>query len=141
MRIAAGLIDGDGIPVQKLGVVDGSSILTTFGTIKTLEDRPYNGDRWLLVGWEHSFRTVPFELLGWDWAIRRHWNLLIHGAHGVSKFDSFDASTEPLLTMSDGWHHEIGFSLSGILTALRLDTAYRLDEPGFRLGISMARIF
>lgn len=137
IRLAAGHIRGNAVPVQKLGIVDGSSILTTFGTIKTLRDRPYEGDRWALLAWDHTFRTVPFELMGWNWAVRRHWNVIVHGAHGAT---SIQSSTYAVAT-SKGVHHELGISLSGLFTAGRLDAAWRLDEPGFRLSFSIARIF
>ena len=140
-RLDAGILGGDSIPLQRLGIIDGSSVLTTFGTIKTLADRPYEGDRWVLLAWEHSFRTVPFELLGWDWALKRHWTVLVHGAHGYASLDSYSGANRDLLVSTDGSHHELGISLSGLFTGARLDTAFRLDKPGFRMGISVARIF
>ena len=139
LRVVAGAAAGT-VPVQKMGIVDGASMLTNFGSIKTLENAPYEGDRWALLAWEHSFRTVPFEWMDWDWPIRKHWNVIVTGAHGWSDVQDYDLSEGPVY-VSDGIHHEVGLSLSGIFTVLRIDSSWRLDQPGFRFGFSMARIF
>lgn len=138
VRLVMGKVWGDA-PIQRLGIVDGSSTLTTFGALKTNDHPPYTGEEWGLVAWEHTFRTVPFERLGWDWAVRRHWSVILTGGHGWSQSDR--ALGAGRLHLGGSWHHEAGISLSGLFTALRVDTSWRLDEPGFRIGISTARIF
>ena len=138
VRFVAGNVWGDA-PIQRLGIVDGSSTLTTFGALKTNDHPPYTGERWGLFAWEHSFRTVPFERLGWDWAVRRHWGLIVTGGHGWT--DSDRALGSGRLHLAGNWHHEAGVSLSGLFTAFRVDTSWRLDAPGFRIGLSTARIF
>ncbi|MEX0748214.1 MAG: hypothetical protein WD275_09465, partial [Rhodothermales bacterium] len=40
----------------------------------------------------------------------------------------------------DSFHHEIGISLSGVFGLFRIDATRRLDEPGFTMGIGVARI-
>ena len=138
VRIKGGQVWGDA-PVQRLGTIDGSSSLTTFGAIKTVDGPPYVGDQWGLLAWEHTFRTVPFEWIGWRSAVERHWSVIVHGAHGWSD----RKSTTPIgyTGLNGQWHHEAGISLSGLFTMFRLDAAWRLDSPGFRIGLSAARIF
>lgn len=142
VRLVAGLATSQA-PPQRWGAVDGATILSTFGSLKTTDHPPYVGNQWLLLAWEHSFRTVPFEWMDWGWAIQRQWNVIVHGASGWSRFQG----TDPAVLVSTGavsapaGHHEIGLSLSGLFTMFRLDTAWRLDHPGFRVGISAARIF
>ena len=139
MHVLAGSVFGS-VPVQKLGIVDGSPIFTTFGGLKTAKNPPYQGDRWALLAWEHTFRTIPFELIGWEWAIKQHWNVILHGAHGWTSFEDYEPEGVPVFD-SDGVHNALGFSLSGLFTILRLDASWRLDEPGFRFGFSVARLF
>ncbi len=139
VHVLAGSVFGT-VPVQKLGIVDGSPTFTTFGGLKTAKNPPYQGDRWALLAWEHTFRTVPFELIGWEWAIKKHWNVILHGAHGWTSFENYEPAGIPVFE-SDGVHNELGFSLSGLFTLLRLDASWRLDEPGFRFGFSVARLF
>ena len=142
IRLVAGLATSQA-PPQRWGAVDGASLLPVFGNLKTAEDPPYVGNQWFLLTWEHSFRTIPFEWMNWEWAVRRQWNVLVHGASGWSRFQGMDSRAlvnTSALAAPDG-HHEIGLSLSGLLTILRLDAAWRLDEPGFRVGLSAARVF
>jgi hypothetical protein len=142
VRFVAGLATSKA-PSQRWGAVDGATILSTFGSLKTAEHPPYAGNQWVLLAWEHAFRTLPFEWLDWDWALRRHWNVLIHGASGWSRFQGVDAgrlARTGAVAAPDG-HHEVGLSLSGLFTVLRVDTAWRLDAPGFRVGASIARVF
>ena len=137
-RLVVGRIWGEA-PIQRLGIVDGASTLTTFGALKTNDHPPYTGDRWALIAWEHTFRTVPFERLGWDWAVRRHWNVILTAGHGRSQSDHALGAGRAQTGAS--WHHEAGVSLSGLFTAFRVDASWRLDAPGFRIGIATARIF
>ena len=137
LRLVAGTVRGNNIPIQKLGIVDGSSFHTTFGSIKTLDTIPYRGSTWGLVAWEHTFRTLPFELVGWNWAVERHWNVIVHGAHGKT---TLNRPREGVHT-SPGMHQELGVSLSGLFTLLRIDAAWRLDQKDFRVGVGVARLF
>lgn len=137
IRVVGGRVWGDHIPNQKLGAIDGLTELSLFGGIKTLGTRPYVGDTWGLVAWEHTFRTVPFEIIGFDWAIKKHWNVLVHGAHGKTT----NQSSSSVVKNSNGIHSELGVSLSGLFSLFRLDATWRVDEPGFRWGVSVARIY
>lgn len=142
VRMVAGLATSNA-PPQRWGAVDGSTILSTFGSIKTADHPPYAGNQWAMLAWEHSFRTVPFEWVNWRWAIQRHWHVIVHGASGWSRFQGVPSSevVRSLVIPASSGHHEIGVSLSGLFTVFRLDTAWRLDAPGFRIGISTARLF
>ncbi len=143
VRLFAGAMSSS-TPLVRYGLLDGSSRFTEFGALRTREDRPYEGTRFGLLAWEHTLRTIPFEMLGWDWAVERNWNVIVHGAHGASWAPGPDKTSLALWVPSavtDGGHHELGASLSGILTLFRIDTAWRLDERAFRVGVSIARIF
>lgn len=142
-----GMTHAGDVPLQRLGAIDGSiEIIGRFGTMKTLDTMPYRGDRSLAFFWEHNFRTVPFELLGMDRLAERALNLIVFGGHGRSWLPGRWATPAPgeaegLVFDSAGWHHEVGLSLSGVFSIVRIDVAQRLDEPGFFIGIGTARIF
>ncbi len=154
VRLLAGVMSST-TPLVRHGLIDGSSRFTEFGALRTREDRPYEGTRYGLLAWEHTLRTIPFEMLGWGWAVERNWNVVVHGAHGASwapraagrsgqvlAGTTVPSGVHALDTHTPGYgHHEIGASLSGILTLFRLDAAWRLDEQAFRLGASISRIF
>ncbi len=42
---------------------------------------------------------------------------------------------------TENLHMEAGVSLSNIFNLFRADVAYRIDDPGFFIGISIARLF
>ncbi len=133
------------LPRQWYGIVDAS---TVFGGLHTLHDRPYEGRGFVSIIWEHSFRSVPFERLGWKAAARKGLNFIIHGAHARVWSPAVDGGGWDDLVWSrgdprspDGFHHEIGYSISGLFDLFRVDFTHRLDKPGFAIGISAARIF
>ena len=146
VRIVGGFSSGE-LPIQRTAVIDGSTLFlgplhfSRFGNLRTLEQRVYQGDRYAGLFWEHSFRSVPFELIGWRWAARRGYSILVHGAHARSwlserlKTEIGYPGAEPA-----GFHHEIGASLSGIFGLFRLDATQRLDRNDFTLGLSVAKI-
>jgi len=90
------------------------------------------------VAWEHTFRTVPFEWLGLYGLVRRHWNVIAHGASGTAWLPQGHAAHD---RSTSGSHHEVGVSLSGILTVIRIDATWRLDKAAFVPGLSLSRIF
>lgn len=146
VRLSAGTTVGE-LPIQRTAVVPGSSSwlgelhFGWYGTLRTLNDVAYQGDRYAGAFWEHSFRTLPFELVGWRWAARQGYNVIVHGAHARTWLSDRLAEeigytgVEPA-----GFHHELGASLSGLLGLFRLDATWRLDQPGFTLGVGVARI-
>jgi hypothetical protein len=146
VRLTAGT-SGGRLPFQRLMGLDGSLSgdilnLTGYGRLRTRRNRPYLGDRFAGAFWEHSFRGVPFELLGLYDLAYRGYNVMLHGGHGrVWIGDAHAADPRYAGLASDSWHHELGVSLSGIFGLLRLDATWRLDAPGFSLGVTTARLF
>jgi len=134
-------------PLQRFGVVESSpQPYTPFGALRTLDDRPYQGEHHVAVFWEHNFRTVPFELLGWQAPVERDIGIILHGGHGRTWID---ADTEQRLRErgvvvrnADEFHHEIGLSVNGLLyDSLRLDLTTRLDASEFSIGVSVLRFW
>ncbi|MDZ7771164.1 MAG: DUF5686 family protein [Balneolaceae bacterium] len=135
------------LPMQRMGTVDGSlGLFSPFGSLKTLRNRPYEGEHWLALTAEHNFRTVPFELLGLRPLVQRHWSLIVFGgiartwisdsrfAALENEFGFMPAATSPV-------HYEAGVSLNGILGIFRVDFAQRLDDPSFMVSLSVSRYF
>ena len=90
-----------------------------------------------LVVWEHDFRSVPFELLGWEWAAEKGISFIVHGGHAWMGVPDGVAGIR-----STAEHHEVGASLSlGYLLPVRIDVTQRLDEPGTFVGFGIARLF
>lgn len=142
LRLTAGTSRGN-LPLQRFGTVDASlGPYRPFGSLRTLGGRPYEGEKYVGAFWEHNFRTIPFELLGLDALSRKSYNVIVFGGHGrtwISDERCVDDCYFPRST--DGFHHEVGLSLSGLLSVLRIDFGVRLDEPGFTIGLGAARIF
>lgn len=132
-------------PLQRFGVVEASPLpYTPFGALRTLDDRPYQGEHHVAFFWEHNFRTVPFELIGWSWPVERNIDLIVHGGHGRTWIES-DTQRRlrrrgVALRATADLHHELGLSINGLLyDSLRLDVTRRLDAPGFSIGVSLLR--
>ncbi len=149
VRLAAGA-SGGSVPLTRLLSVDGvlgedAVAFSRFGVLRTRTGVPYEGDRYAAGFWEHSFRSIPFEILGLNGLAKRGYSVLVHGAHARTWLDAdraADLSTFGYaLSPSDGWHHEVGVSVSGILGLLRLDLTQRLDAPGTVVGFGLARLF
>ncbi|MEL6446062.1 MAG: DUF5686 family protein [Bacteroidota bacterium] len=135
LRVTAGTTSGDLLP-QRTYAVEGSLLgLAPFGTLRARVGRPIEATRYVAGFWEHDFRSVPFELLGWEWAAVNNVGLLVHGAHATGDLNAFGPTT-------DWQHHEVGVGLSGGLALpLRLDVTFRLDEPGTTVTLGFARLF
>ena len=131
------------LPRVRYGILDvWLDGFATFGGFRARVDRPYEGEKLLGMFWEHNFRTVPFELLGWQWAVKRNWGVIIHGGHGRTWFD---ARTLVGLNYSPAYmnrfHHEVGVSLNGLFDLVRINVTKRLDTSGIYGSVEMARIF
>ncbi len=138
LHVSGGTSTGE-LPIQRFGTVDGSlHRFTPFGTLKTRNYVPYEGNRYWLATAEHNFRTIPFELLGIRPLVDRGWGLILFGGAGYSEAN---ANYTDQLLVSDGIHSEIGVSLNSIFGILRLDFAKRLDAPGTFIGFSVPRYF
>jgi len=138
LHLTAGTSTGD-LPLQRFGAIDGSlNRFTPFGSIKTRNGLPYEGNRFWLVTAEHNFRTIPFELLGLRYLVDKGLGVIVFGGAGQTKAvgDYPDS-----LLISDGIHSEVGLSLNGLFGLVRLDVAKRLDSPGSFIGFSLARYF
>lgn len=131
------------LPIQRLAAIDGSlQFFTPFGAFKTLRGKPYEGEKYTALFWEHNFRTIPFELIGLRWVAQKSIGIIVHGASGrtwISKGRLTAMGYTPGYT--DHFHHEVGVSLSGLFGFFRLDAAERLDKKGFYAGVSFARVF
>lgn len=125
------LIGGSAIgslPVQRRHQLDGSlGVFNPFGQLKTLRSAAYDANHVAAIHWEHNFRTVPFEWIGWDSAAKKGVGIILFGS---------SARTWGI----DRTHHEIGASINSLFGVVRLDVAYRIDQPGVFAGFSLARI-
>ncbi|WP_420454169.1 carboxypeptidase-like regulatory domain-containing protein [Rubrivirga sp.] len=137
LRLAAGAATGP-LPITRAFGIDGSLAgLSTFGSLRARSGLALVRE-YALVAWEHDFRSVPFELVGWRGAAPLGLSLQVHGAHAWgSGFDSAPRTEARLV------HHEVGASLGlGFNVPLRLDVTYRLtDGPGVVVGAGIARLF
>ncbi len=142
-NIKGGTYSGD-LPPQKWGIIDGTIGSTApYGVMKTIRNRPYQGQQYLSMTAEHNFRTIPFELLGLRPLVNNNIGFIVFA--GTAKTwvkDSF-LINQPGYTarVTNGVHWEAGASLNGILDLFRVDFATRLDEPAFLVNISIARLF
>lgn len=131
------------LPRQRFDILDTLPVeLATFGAFRTWVDRPYEGEESLGLFWEHNFRTVPFELIGWRWMVERNIGLIVHGAHGRTWFDDrtlavLDYKPQYL----DRFHHEIGVSINGLWDLFRVNLTRRLDTSRFYVSVGVARLF
>lgn len=149
VRLMGGVADGT-LPIQRYAIMDGNfGTFTPFGSFRTLNHKVYEGAQYAALFWEHSFRTLPFELLGMRRVAELGWNLIVHGAHGQSWIDGETRASRlnhpfvPRLT--EGAHHELGISLSGLFGILRIDYTRNLQgdaiNTDYTIGLSVARFF
>ena len=146
LSLTAGTRSGD-LPLQRMGTVDGTiGPLSPFGTLKTMRNAPYEGEQYLALNVEHNFRTIPFEILGLKKLVDLNWSVIAFGGAARTwipknrmqelqdDYGYTPRGTGPV-------HYEAGLSLNGILGLFRVDFAQRLDQPGFMIGVSVARFF
>ncbi len=137
LRLAAGGATGP-LPVTRSFGIDGRLAgVSTFGALRARSGLALVRE-YALVAWEHDFRSVPFELVGWRSAAPLGVSLQVHGAHAWGTGADGALRTEPSLV-----HHEVGASVGfGFEVPLRLDVTYRLtDGPGAVVGVGVARLF
>jgi len=137
VRVSGG-ISSDFLPRQLRFATHGPTIgYSPFGVLRARSGPPTTGDRYGMVVWEHDFRSVPFELLGWDWAAEKGISFIVHGGHAWVGVPDGVAGIR-----STAEHHEVGASLSlGYFFPVRIDVTQRLDEPGTFVGFGIARLF
>ena len=138
VRLAAGTASAS-LPVQRAFGIDGRHAgLAPFGALRSRTGRLTLARQYALVAWEHDFRSVVFEALGWRGAAPRGVSLQVHGAHAWADGAPGAPATEARVV-----HHEVGTSVGfGYALPVRLDVTYRLtDDPGFAIGVGLARLF
>jgi len=142
VTISAGFSTGT-LPSQRFGHLEASlERWHNPGTFRTIHANPYEGEHYFGVFWEHHFRTLPFEYLGWDALVRRNIGLIVFGGHGRTWIDRDRLASLPYTPQyQDAFHHELGISVNGLLGLLRIDFAKRIDAVGYTVGIGFARIF
>ena len=142
IHLIAGSSDGS-LPPQRFGIVDGAlQIFGPYGAMRSLIGKPYEGEKYAGIFWEHNFRTVPLEIIGLRSLARRNIGVIIYGASSkswVAEETLQNLSFTPVVP--DKFHHEIGIAVNGLLDLFRLDFTQRLDESEFYVGISFARLF
>jgi len=142
IRFIAGTYTGD-IPLQRFGAIDANlGIYNSFGALKSLQNRPYEGGKYFAIFCEHNFRTVPFELLGLTKLAKKGVEIILHGASGRTWISSKRLSSLNYLPQyTNSFHHEIGISINKLFYLLRLNFTQRLDKKEFYVGISVPRFF
>ena len=143
---SAGMSEGR-LPYQHLFTIEPSTLsFAPFGLLKTQSMFPYEGDRFWRVYAEHDFKSTPFEALGLWGLSKKGLGLIVFGGAAnawvsdPSYQQEYDFLT-PALRQTDGPHVEIGGSINGIFSILRLDAAFRLDTPDTYFTIGVARYF
>lgn len=133
------------LPLQSFGIVDvAPSLFSPFGGLRGTRFRPYEGEQFAALNFEHNFRTIPFELLGLRPLVQRDLGIIVFG--GAAKTWVSDERGRQIFNRAgytpnttDGTHLETGVSLTGILDILRVDFTARLDEPAFLIGVGITR--
>ena len=141
LRTVAFTTRGD-TPLWTYGALDSRmGVVSPFGRFKTLPGRPYLAPSGAALFWEHNFRTVFFEILGWHDIARKGYGVIAFGGHGRTWGEDPDVVFAYGPMYGDNTHHEVGISLSGLFSLFRLDAAFRVDKPGFTIGLGAARLF
>lgn len=146
VRLNAGTYLGD-LPVQKNGVLDVAiGGFTPFGAFRAKRFLPYEGASYIALNAEHNFKSIPFEFFGWQGAAKKGLSILAFGGMGKTwvkqeQVDEFIQRYNFGPVTTEQWHMEAGLSLSNLFNLIRVDVAYRIDDPGFYAGISFARFF
>lgn len=146
MRLNAGTYLGD-LPIQKNEVLDvAPGIFTPFGAFRAKRFIPYEGASYFALNAEHNFKSVPLEMLGWRDASKTGLSIIAFGGIGKTwvkqeQISEFNSRFGLAPITAEDLHIEAGLSLSNIFNLFRADVAYRVDQPGFYLGVSVARLF
>lgn len=140
-----GTFTGDA-PPQKYGIVDAAlAHISPFGSLKTIQNRPYEGKTYGSLIAEHNFRTIPFEVLGLDFLSEKNYGIILFGGAAYTSIpeerNNMWRESGYLPRMTSTPHLEAGISLNGVLGLFRIDFAQRLDRSAFTINISTARMF
>ncbi|WP_421772980.1 DUF5686 family protein [Gracilimonas sp.] len=146
MRLNAGTYIGD-LPIQKNEALDVAlGVITPFGAFRAKRFIPYEGASYVSLNAEHNFKSVPLEMLGWRNATQTGLSIIAFGGIGRTwvkqeQVDEFNNRYGFSPVTTNDWHMEAGLSLSNIFNLFRADVAYRIDNPGVYVGVSIARFF
>ncbi|UCE07407.1 MAG: hypothetical protein JSW07_05080, partial [bacterium] len=142
IHFSAGTSRGE-LPPQRMMHIDGTILgFSPFSVLRSLPRRPYEGEHFLAVFWEHNFRTIPFELLGLDYLARKGIGIILHGACGRTWIDQARTTAFAFsLNSANRLHSEIGISINGLFGLLRMDFTQRLDRNIFHIGFGLNRFF
>ncbi len=131
------------IPVQCIRVADVRMAgFTPFGVFKTLGSRTWRNGNYISLFWEHNFRTIPFEIIGFKGLAKTGIEIIVHGASakfwkGESKLFSDFTSQKYLNNIQS----EIGFSINKVFNFFRIDFTKNLNRDDYFIGLSVARMF
>lgn len=138
LRLTAGTFTGE-LPVQRFGALDVRIWrVTPYGGFKAVRDRPYEGDQYVALFWEHDLGAAPLALLGLeDWR-NKTLGLKAFGASGRTWVDE-DKRDELgyVPRFPDAFHHEVGLALT-LFEYFRVDWTRRLDERDWNVGFAVA---
>lgn len=135
----AGITFGD-LPLQRFDAIDGSLFqYSPFGVLKTRRHLPYEGDRYWLIAAEHDLQSILFERLKIRPLVDQGTGIILFATAGQSISKRRFLDYQPIT--SDGVHLEAGFSINRIAGIFRADVAFRMDQPGFFIGVSVPRYF
>lgn len=146
LRLNAGTYIGD-LPVQRNGALDAAfGYFAPFGGFKSKRYTPYEGSSYIALNIEHNFRSIPLEALGWRGAAKSGLSIITFAGIGRTWISSdqqqfFNSNVRFQPVSTKDWHQEVGVSLSNIFSLIRVDLAYRVDDPGFYPSIAFARLF
>jgi len=142
IHLSGGYSTGE-LPLQRFGIVDGSfEFFTPFASIKSRRQRPYEGEKYFVLFWEHNFRTVPFELIDFEFAVKNGIGIMLYGSHGRSWISEKRLSELTFIpAYSDVFDHEIGISLNSLFSLLRFDVSYSLTKNSYYMGLALARFY
>ncbi|MEX2605514.1 MAG: DUF5686 family protein [Gracilimonas sp.] len=146
MRFNAGTYLGD-LPIQKNEVLDvAPGIFSPFGAFRAKRLNPYEGASYIALNAEHNFKSIPLEMIGWRNATKSGLSIIVFGGIGKTwvqqqQIDEFNNRYGFSPVTTNNLHMEAGVSLSNIFNLFRADVAYRIDDPGIFIGISIARFF
>ena len=108
------------------------------GVFRTQRQRPYEGEHYAAVFWDHKFRSIPFEILGLMPLVKRGIGLSVYGGHGRTWISAGRrASLSFIPSYQDQFHHELGLSITGLAYFFRLDFTKRIDTSGFFVGVGI----
>lgn len=138
IRLVGGFSHGN-LPLQRFGMIDGSlGRSSTMGVFRTQRQRPYEGEHYAAVFWDHNFRSIPFEILGLMPLVKHGIGLSVYGGHGRTWISAGRrASLSFIPSYQDQFHHELGLSITGLAYFFRLDFTKRIDTSGFFVGVGI----